>query len=323
MEPNAPNFFILGAAKAGTTTLHEYLSAHPDIYMSRVKEPQFFSHDDVYHRGLPYYRETFFGDSAGFMVRGEATPHYLFYEKAAQRIARDLPADALRFIVMVRDPVARAYSLYWNMVAEGLEHLPFAEALLEEEDRSRDPALQRAGAVSVHYAASSLYARQIKTYMQYFRRDQFHFVVLEEFKQNPLDALNDVCSFLGVAPLAVLPDIENANVAGLPRSLWAQHFLRGSSSVKKVLGRFVPQRYKYPIVEFALRLNKRRAVYAPLAADLAQQLRVRFADDVIELEHIAGKSLGMWWPGLGTGTPERGSIEACARSGDKGVYGAA
>lgn len=299
MQNSGPNLFILGAAKAGTTTLHDCLAAHPEIYMTRVKEPQFFSHDDVYSRGIDWYRDEFFAGSAAYRVRGESTPHYLFYEKAAQRIAKDLPTSALRFIVMVREPVARAYSLYWNMVAEGMEDLSFEQALAAEDERSRDVALQHEGAVSVQYVQSSLYARQIKTYLKYFGREQFHVVVLEDFKQAPERVLDEICAFLGVAPFGVLPQVGSSNAAGMPRSPWLQRFLRGSSVAKKVFGSMIPQRYKYPIVELALKMNKRRTVYVPMSDELAQQLRARFADDVRELELLTGKTLGRWWPELG------------------------
>lgn len=316
MLDRAPNLFILGAAKAGTTTLHDYLSVHPAIYMSRVKEPQFFSHDDVYARGMDSYVDGYFAEAGGYGVRGEATPHYLFYEKAAQRIAKDLPADALRFIVMVRDPVARAYSLYWNMVAEGIEELTFDQALAAEDERRGDTAVQHAGAVSVQYVQSSLYARQIKTYLQYFHRDQFHIVILEEFKQAPEQGLREICRFLQVPPFAVLPQIGSSNAAGMPRSLGLQRFLRGSSFVKKMLGSMVPQRYKYSIVELGLNLNRRRTAYPTLSADVARQLRTRFAEDVVELEKITGKALGPWWRGLGSSAPHVAGISKRASDGN-------
>lgn len=300
MTANAPNLFILGAAKAGTTTLHEYLAAHPDIYMSRVKEPQFFSHDKVYARGMTSYLDTFFRGSCAFRVRGEASPQYLFYEKAAQRIAQNLPVSTLRFIVMVREPVARAYSLYWNMVAEGIEDLTFDQALDLENERSRDATLQYIGAVSVQYVQSSLYARQIKTYLKYFSRDQFHIVVLEEFKQDTERVLSEICQFLDLEPFITIPTVGNSNAASMPRSLWLQRFFRGSSTAKKIFGSMIPQRYKYPIVELALKLNRHRAQHSAMSVETKNQLLNQFSEDVVALEQIIGKSLGPWWPGLGS-----------------------
>lgn len=300
MNATVPNFFILGAAKAGTTTLYEYLAAHPEIFMSPVKEPQFFCHDGVYSRGFAYYMETFFAGSSGYKVRGEATPHYLYYEKAAQRIANELPKDTLRFIVMVRDPVARAYSLYWNMVAEGIETLPFSAALAAEADRITNPELAAAGAVSFHYYDSGLYARQIAAYLKYFDSSQFLIVPFEDMKTSPEAILGRVCDFLGVDRFDGLPAVRSTNAAAMPRSMHLQRWLRGASGVKRALGSVLPPRLKFRVTESLLAINRRATSYPSLDAELAHALRVRFADDVRELERIAGISFSGWLPSRAT-----------------------
>lgn len=294
MKVALPNFFVLGAAKAGTTTLHAYLTRHPEIYLSSVKEPQFFCHEELYRRGVPYYLETFFQGSDRFAVRGEATPHYLYYEKVARRLASDLPRENLRFVVMLRDPVARAYSLYWNMVAEGVETLSFEDALRAESQRKGDPALERRCAVSVQYVDSGLYAKQVHAYLKYFDRRQFLYVVFEEFTADPLAVLNEICTFLDVSPYVSLPAITKTNAAGFSRSQVLQSFLRGSSRLKKAIGWWFPQHLKYRIVENLLVVNRRRTRYPPIATATAVSLRACFAADVAELERLTGKSFAQW-----------------------------
>ena len=140
-----PNFFILGSAKCGTTALYEVLKHHPEIYFPLVKEPQFFCNDDLYAKGLNFYSKTYFCKSHGYKAVGEATPHYMYYKKVAERIAKDIPGENQRFILILRDPVKRAYSLYWNMVKEGYENLSFSDAIEAEKERIKDQSLEKAG----------------------------------------------------------------------------------------------------------------------------------------------------------------------------------
>jgi len=107
-EEQAPNLFILGAAKSGTTSLYHYLSKHPDVYFPRNKEPQFYCNEDHFSRGQDYYLRTFFSGAEKYPVRGDATPHYLYYEKVADRLKALPNANQLRFVVILREPVARA-----------------------------------------------------------------------------------------------------------------------------------------------------------------------------------------------------------------------
>ena len=91
-----PNFFIIGAPKAGTTSLFNILETHPQVYGSSVKETGFFSKDDRYNKGLIWYQETFFQESQGFPVRMEATPTYLTWsEKTAHRIHDNYPVPTM------------------------------------------------------------------------------------------------------------------------------------------------------------------------------------------------------------------------------------
>ena len=128
-----PNLFVIGAAKAGTTALYDYLAQHPDVFLSRVKEPMFFSREENYAKGLDWYEGAYFQGAEHYPVRAEATPHYLYWsEKVAPRIKEAYAERLVKFVASFRDPVSRAYSWYWNMVREGREDLEFEEALRVE-----------------------------------------------------------------------------------------------------------------------------------------------------------------------------------------------
>ena len=294
MDIRAPNLFILGAAKAGTTTLYHYLDRHPEIYFSQVKEPQYFCHEGLYDKGMTYYLDTFFKGADRFRVRGEATPHYLYYEKAARRIANDLNRENLRFIVILRDPVARAYSLYWNMVAEGIEPLSFEQAIEAEKTRLNDPELEYSGSVSFQYLDSGLYTKQIESYLKYFNKRQFLFVLFDDLSSNPQSVLNEVCDFLEISRFNILPEIRKTNASNMPRSQRLHTFLRGSGRVKHFVGGLLPSTLKYKVMEILIDANKRSVRYPEMCVETKDKLKKYFSADLIALEEMTGKSLENW-----------------------------
>ena len=134
-----PNFFLIGAAKAGTTTLHDVLRQHPQIFCSQVKETGFFITEDRWSKGVEWYQQTHFSRAAGYPKRSESTAVYLlFSEVVAPRIHDIYGKHPLQFLAILRDPVKRAYSHYWQRIHTGLETLPFEEALEKEEQRLRE-----------------------------------------------------------------------------------------------------------------------------------------------------------------------------------------
>lgn len=297
IDKRLPNFFILGATKAGTTSLYEYLSKHPKIYLSQVKEPQFFCHDLLFNKGLDYYCDSFFSQSEGYPLRGEATPHYIYYEKAARRIHENLRCNDLKFIVILRDPVQRAYSLYLNMLHEGVETLSFADALAAEAERTRDKSLEDCCAISYQYVESGLYAKQIRRYLKYFKREQFLFIFFDDLKNDPINVLRNACLFLGVEPSLVNIETRVFNAAGTPRLRMLQRFIREPNIWRRRVGKLLPFELKYRIVTTLLRWNKRPLKYPPLPGSLNAKLRQEFESDIQDLQGITGADLSHWLPG--------------------------
>jgi len=289
-----PNFFILGAAKAGTTSLYEYLRHHPDVYLSDVKEPHYFCNDDRYEKGLNYYLDVFFPGSDKCIARGEATPHYLYYEKAARRMSEVLPEAHQRFIIILRDPVERAYSLYWNMVGERHESLSFENALEAEAERLHDEEVYYHGEVRFQYFESGLYAKQIKTYYKYFDPSKFLILFFEDLLNNPEEMVRSVYRFIGVSDNVEIVNPKNSNPAGLPKSTMLHTFLRRPNRLKKELGKFLPFPLKSKIVGYLMRLNKKNIHYPPMRLETREALRLRYKDDIVELQQIVGRKLPDW-----------------------------
>ena len=128
-----PNFFIVGVAKAGTTSLSEWLKQHPQIYIPALKEPRYFASDlvDPIVRNVVRTKEDYlalFVKARNHKARGEAsTSYFTHWQQVPERIKRTIP-DA-RIIILLRDPVERAYSSYLMLVRQGYETLPFSEAV--------------------------------------------------------------------------------------------------------------------------------------------------------------------------------------------------
>lgn len=291
-----PNFFILGAAKSGTSTLYDLLYQHPQVYLSFVKEPLFFSHDDNFARGLEWYQSTFFQSCEGYPVRGEATPHYLYWaEKVAPRIARTYGTAPVKFIVIFRDPVQRAYSWYWNMVKEGKETLPFAEALEAEPARLQEhwSALQHAGSMVYGYHRGSSYAGQLQYYLDLFPRKNLLFLLQEDLKKDFTETLQIIFSFLEVDSRAELKPVAS-NPAALPRNRIFHRIVQGPSSLKQLIKRIVPFSLRYRLKLALIDANMKPFEYPLLEQPIASALRARFSDEIQRLSSMIDRDLSHW-----------------------------
>jgi hypothetical protein len=207
-----PDFLVLGGQRCGTSSLYKYLGRHPEIAPSLRKEVEYFTID--YGRGEGWYRAHFplrirrrlhraLGRS---MLTFEATPDYLFDPRAPQRIKELLP-DA-RLIVLLREPVERAFSHYHHMARLGLEDLSFSDAVAAEEQRlagqldemALDPLSRVLPFRRFSYAARGFYAEQLARWFELFPREQFLILDSADFFADPRSTLLRILEFVGAAP---------------------------------------------------------------------------------------------------------------------------
>lgn len=199
-----PDFIILGVQKGGTSSLFSYLSQHPDIVPSKTKEVHFF--DKNYYKGLYWYRSFF---PLSFLNRkkitGEATPYYIFHPRVPERVQKDL--FKAKLIILLRDPVYRAYSHYQMTREEGLEPLEsFEEAIKEEENRLAGEnrkimsfsSYNSYNHLNFSYLSRGNYFDQIQNWLEYFPKEQLLFIKSECFYSNPKEELLKIYRFLGV-----------------------------------------------------------------------------------------------------------------------------
>ena len=209
-----PNYLILGTQKGGTTSVYEYLNRHVQVVPNQKREVHFF--DLAYGLGLNEYR-SHFPLSRQIMLRsktlgkpvltGESSPYYLFHPHCPRRIHDTIPEAKL--IVVLRDPVDRAYSHYTHNRRKGRETRTFADAVREElktlpaetKRLEEDPKADSEQHRHYSYVHRGFYAEQIRRYLDLFPREALHAVRSEDLFREPRKTMDAVCAFLGIYPM--------------------------------------------------------------------------------------------------------------------------
>jgi hypothetical protein len=279
--------FLVGAAKAGTTSLWFYLSQHPDIFMAPTKEPHYFSQIRPAPRLAMFFPHITTTDDylALFQGRrtervvGEASTSYLWDERVPARIKAVSPEA--RVLIILRDPVARAHSHYWNDAAEGIDKRSFLAALQQD---LHDPVA--AWGVSSLYLQAGLYAESVARYMDLFP-GRVHVVFFEEFISDMRGHMRDVFSFLGVDPsVAGRLSLEPQNPSKLPRNDLAKRLLR-AFGLRRRARELVPHSLHPPLRALLVRTGK-----APDMEPAAGRLLTEYyREDIEKLAKLLGRDV--------------------------------
>lgn len=273
-----PNFLVIGAQKAGTTALHRYLNEHPRVYMSPVKETNFFALEDeeIDFRGprdrevlesagnvasvtrIEDYRRLFEGVS-GEAAIGEASPLYLYSPKAPERIRYYVPEAKL--VAVLRNPVERAYSCYLMMLACGRETITdFSQALKEEERRIQDKWEH-----AWHYKRMGFYYPQMRRYYGTFDRDRIQVHLHDDLDADTPGVLRELFGFIGVDDTFVPNVSVRHNVSGVLKN--------GAPSA-------------WP--------GQRSLPEPRLAPEVRSELAAEYREDILRLQDLIERDLSGW-----------------------------
>ena len=299
-----PNFFILGAAKCGTTSLYHYLGQHPDVCVSVDKEPGFFERDAEYERGLGFYWDKYFNTWAGETTVGEANPLNIYLPYVADRLKRTVPEA--RLIMMLRNPVERAFSHWGHGRMSHKERLSFEDALAQdvhlidqgltfEGDEGARRWVQNLELLSQlngfrTYLDTGYYSHHIIRYLKLFPRDQIKIIFLEDMSHNPRQVVDDVLKFLGVDSEYTPFDTSLSN-EGSYRSVGhlLERSVRSTARSTK-LKRFIPRRLRNTLSETLSRIGPRPKMNPKTRAWLVDH----YYPFNRELEEIVGRDLKHW-----------------------------
>jgi hypothetical protein len=302
MTLHLPNFFIIGAAKAGTTALYDMLAQHPDIYMSPVKEPRFFATvgeprlypgpaGDFLRRVTvwkpPEYAMLFAG-VANQRAIGEASAIYMRLPLAAQRIRETLPQS--RLIAILRQPAERAYSNYTFMRQHNIEPEPSFEAALAQED-ARSQAGWYPG---IYYKKNGYYHAQLSVYYALFPPEQIKVVLNEDLRDAPQALLRDLFRFLDVNE-NFAPEIQRSNVTLMPKNGRLHQLATHPARVEEHTP-FLPAFARRILVSALQRVNAKfnLAPPPPLDPETRARLTEEYREDILKLQVLIGRDLSHW-----------------------------
>jgi hypothetical protein len=283
--------------------MHEYLNQHPQLFMSPIKEPNYFATDldsgsymdsVTFMRDRDKYLELYAGATPD-QLTGEASTWYLISRDAARNI-HDWNPDT-KIVAMLRDPVKMLHSLHLRRQYGGSEDIEsFAEALAAEEDRrnGRRIPTQARNVKAFQYRDVGRYATQIERYIDVFGRDRVLVVIFEEFQADPATAYRSVLEFLGVDP-DFQPDFEVVNAGMSRRSPRIQKMLLRPSVIRTARA-VVPDRLKPAVGRTWDRLNSRGKQPAKLDPAVAKSLRMDLQPDIDRLAEVIGRDLNSLWP---------------------------
>lgn len=287
-----PDFFIVGAAKSGTTSLYEALCGHDSIYNVSLKEPHFFSRPSktLPHSGpfdhelgssryrnldLKKYTELYLGK--GDKLAADASADYLYFSQAAFEIFNSV--GDVPIIIILRNPIDRAISAYRNMCQMGYETLPFAEALAAEAER-----ITANFDFMWHYKSVGLYAPQVHTYLETFSRVKI--LLYEELVSDQKAKLAEVVSFLDLPPQELVLPASNVTV-----NVRFKFFARLARSEKiRWMAKYMPAQIRALLASLKRFNRSNTTLEYVMPSHLIEEFRISNK----ELSLLLGRDLEIW-----------------------------
>lgn len=286
-----PNFLIVGAQKAGTTSLFDILNQHSQIYIPPEKELHFFDYETEVNKGLKYYSK-YFSAAGNAKAIGEASPSYLFYPEVAPRILK-LLGEEVRIIILLRNPAERAFSQYKMMFAQGHENRPLKEAISANR-KSLANGINFDRITS--YLDRSLYAFQLKNYFNNFPKENIRIMLFEDdFVENRKATISELQRFLGVDHQELSIHVKSYPTAK-PRSSLADRLLNTAHPVNQFFKKIIPSKNLRMLIKYKLNEANSKVLLVRDEFDVIKPTLIRevFYDDIKETEKLIGRDLSQW-----------------------------
>ena len=300
MKVKLPNFLIVGAAKSGTSSLHNYLYQHPEVFMPlynkkgvKVKEPRFLIKDLVEHRlhnGVWTFEEyqSLFANVKDEKVIGESTVLYLYYFKSAIKNIKHYLGEDVKIIIMLRNPTDRAYSAFQHVSRGFKENNSFEESLEIEEGR-----MEREATLTpmVMYKEMGMYYKMVKSYKDSFKN--VHIIFYEDFRDNIKLEMEKVYNFLEISKNVEIDLNVRYNVGGKRwKSEKMKHIFMRDSLIKSGLKLVIPLKFRRWIRNISLELSTNKV--EEMKKETRKMLNECFKEDIKKLSELLNKDLQHW-----------------------------
>jgi hypothetical protein len=256
-DPSAvrlPNFIIVGAAKSGTTSLHYYLKQHPDIYLPAKKELHYFAWEHMLRFSCgPGDRdilahvcqtreeyESAYSDIHGESAVGEVSPSYLYFAEVSNQIKEEL--SDTKIIIVLRNPIEKAFSQYMHLVRDNREVLQFYDALMAEKER-----ISQGWAAIWRYAESSLYCYRLQKYLDVFGDRHVRIFLYDDLARSPERLMRELLEFIEVDPQHPIDLSKAQNRSGKPRSRFMANLLARPNPLRSLAKRVLSDEITYSL----------------------------------------------------------------------------
>lgn len=291
-----PTFLIIGVQKSGTTSIYHYLKQHPQVYMSPVKETNFFERDwqrasDEMQRrkkdGIltwDQYQQLFKGANEDHIALGEASPNYMFHHQfAAEQIHQQLPNT--RLIAILRNPIQRAFSDYLMHMRDAVGH----QTPLAEQVRSRGE--------SSHVLLKGKYYASLKHFIEVCGRDRVNVFLYDDLKKDSSKFMRSIYQAIGVNPDFAVDTTQKAQTAQVPKNQTFNRLLKTQNPVRTVangLMQIVPTQLRHQLRDRLIALNSQTKRQAKFTEEDAILLRQYYREDILKLQDLLQRDLSAW-----------------------------
>ena len=297
MVEKKPNFIIIGAMKAATTSLYNYIKQHPDIFMTKVKEPMFFNNfqqENNYNiLGSKSKKATtleeylaMFKDAKNEKAIGEASPAYIYNENAPYLIKENLPD--VKIIAILRQPTDRAYSNFLHTKRADRENVnSFEQAIKIEKERISDN-----WSPLYHYIQKGFYSVQLKRYYNLFPKENIKVYLFEDVVKNPKETLKDIFKFLNVDENIEIDVSKKSNVSGTPKGILG--FILKKMRYYNLMPKFAISDY-LPTFIISLLFKSVYKDTEKLDSVLRKELTDKYyREEILKLEKLIDRDLSNW-----------------------------
>ena len=292
-----PDFLIVGASKSGTSSIYHYLRQHPDVYLSeKQKEGRFFSQmqgcfqgpgdknvESTVIRDLQSYEALFEGYTNQKAI-GDISPEYLYFHERAIPLIKSTLDENVKIIIILRNPVDRAFSGYTHFKRDRRENLSFEEALQNEDERKNQNWIW-----AWQYKNSGFYFRQVMAFLDNFKNVKV--IIYEDLRDNEQSILSEICEFIGVDPGFSFDTSYKYNVSGDPKSA-VLYKLETSRSLVNFVKKIIPRSWATKIKTTFT--GEKQMIKTEMNPQTKRELIEFFREDILQLQDLLHRDLSHW-----------------------------